>query len=220
MGQFLLLIGISFLIGSLPTSIIAGKLLKKIDIREHGSGNAGATNTFRVLGWKTGVVVALIDIGKGFVTAFVIADVRIFAHSIGGYGGPQELLGILCVGAAVAGHMFPPFAGFKGGKGVGTGAGGIFGLFPLVGIVCLTVFILTLLISGYVSLSSVLAATSLPLSSLVIQVLRSGEVDLLRLVITAVIAAVVVFMHRSNIARLVEGEESRVEKLWLFRAKK
>ena len=220
MGQFLLLAGLSFLIGSLPTSIITGKLLKRIDIRDYGSGNAGATNTFRVLGWKAGIVVALIDIGKGFITSFVIAHVRILPTIIGGYGGPQELLGIICVGAAVAGHMFPPFAGFRGGKGVGTGAGGIFGVFPLAGSVCLAVFIVTLLLSGFVSLSSVLAAVALPVSSLIIQLIRSGKVDLLWLVITSVIAAVIVFMHRSNIKRLAAGEESRAEKLWLFRPKK
>jgi glycerol-3-phosphate acyltransferase PlsY len=219
-GQLLLLAGLSFLVGSLPTSIIAGKLLKKIDIRDYGSGNAGATNTFRVLGWKTGIVVAVLDIGKGFITSFVIAHMRIFPHIIGNYSGPQELLGVLCVGAAVAGHMFPPFAGFRGGKGVGTGAGGIFGVFPLAGGVCLTVFVLTLLFSGFVSLSSVLAAITLPISSLIIQLIRSGKVDPLWLVITSVIAAVIVFMHRSNIKRLAAGEESRAEKLWLFRPKK
>jgi glycerol-3-phosphate acyltransferase PlsY len=216
MLQVLILLGISFLIGSFPTSILAGKLGRQIDIREYGSGNAGATNTFRVLGWKAGVVVALIDVGKGFITAFFIPQVRILPELLGTYGGSQELLGILCIGAAVLGHMFPPFAGFKGGKGVGTGAGGIFGLVPVAASCCLAVFILTLLLTGFVSLSSILAALTLPIASTIIQLVVNGEVDLLWLLVSSAIAGMIIVMHRSNIRRLMSGKENRAEKLWLF----
>ena len=131
MLTFLAIIAVSYLVGSIPTSIIAGKLLKGIDVRDFGSGNAGGTNAFRVLGWKAGLAVTLIDIAKGTIAAVPV--VGFFkTHPIGAFPDMNEIALSLIAGmAAVIGHVFTIFAGFKGGKGVSTAAGMLIGLAPV-----------------------------------------------------------------------------------------
>lgn len=218
---------LSYLIGSIPTSILAGKIYKRIDIRDYGSGNAGATNTFRVLGRKAGVIVMIVDVAKGFTAAFFIPKLSIFSFVAAWFessaGTATELGGIvpiICLCSAVVGHMFPLFARFKGGKGVGTGAGGIFGLHPLAASVCLLTFLLTLFVSGYVSLSSIIAACMLPVVSLVVMLVRGNGIDIAWMVFSILIGALIIGMHRTNLQRLLRGEESRFEKMRLFKRKK
>lgn len=211
---------VSYLLGSFPTSIVAGKVSKGIDIREYGSGNAGATNTFRVLGWKAGVIVAAVDIVKGFAATYAIPVIALRLYGEPSFFGPSKLLAVLCLCSVVVGHVFPVFAGFKGGKGVGAGAGAVFGLVPQAGLICLTVFILTLVLSGFVSLSSICAAVCLPVSVALLPVLFEIERDPLLLGITVFIALLVVFMHRTNIGRLIQGVERRVEKVRLFKRRR
>ena len=200
------LLCLAYLIGSIPTSIITGKLLRGIDIREHGSGNPGATNTFRVLGKKIGVTVGLVDIFKGFfcvvfLTALVpgdgilSSDVRRIAAGL----------------AAVAGHMWTVFAGFRGGKGVGTSFGVFLGLSPIPSLIALVVWIALTFGTGYVSVGSIAAAVILPVSVIVEGYVRGG-VSVPVAMIAAILGALVVYRHRANIGRLMRGEENRFGK--------
>ena len=143
-----LLLFASYLAGSIPSSIIMGRLIRGIDIREHGSGNAGGTNVFRVLGWKPALVVLIIDGLKGWFSVAVLAPAFFNSQAIPDLGVVQ----ILCGFAAVLGHTFTIFAGFKGGKGVGTLGGMLLALFPSAFLFCLTVGILTIILTGYVSI--------------------------------------------------------------------
>ena len=151
----LIILVLSYIIGSIPTAIIAGKWLKKIDIREYGSGNAGATNVFRTLGWKAGITVLLIDMFKGFVPVYWLAG--LIHHNFDTLIYFQLLAGI----CAIVGHMWTIFAGFKGGKGVGTSGGVFLGLAPLALGLSLLVFVIIVWITRYVSLGSILAALTL-----------------------------------------------------------
>ncbi|MFQ6617929.1 MAG: glycerol-3-phosphate 1-O-acyltransferase PlsY, partial [Fidelibacterota bacterium] len=156
----LILIVISgYLVGSIPTSIIAGKLLRGIDIRKHGSGNAGATNVFRVLGPKPGIAVMLIDIGKGVLATLVISSIRVDPVPLS-----AALVQIIAGLSAVSGHIWTIFARFRGGKGVGTAAGMVFSLFPIAALICLGVFVVIVISTRYVSIASMSSAVALPLS--------------------------------------------------------
>ena len=193
---------VAYLLGSLPFSVWTGKIFYNKDVREHGSGNAGATNTWRVLGWKAGLPVLLLDIGKGYGATFLP---YLFPSLI---SDPGLLLWfrIGCGVAAALGHIYPVLAGFHGGKAVATLLGVIMGLMPLAAAGSLTVFIITFLVFRMVSLGSVLAAISLPIMSLLITV--DGRVPLL--LFSGLITILVILTHRRNIQRIIRGEESRV----------
>lgn len=206
---------LSYLAGSTPTSIIVGKAVKGIDIRNYGSGNAGGTNSFRVLGWKAGILVVSIDIFKGFAATAWISRLSIF-------GGPTEssmLVPILAGAAAVTGHCFTVFAHFKGGKGIATSTGILLALFPLPLLISVTAFTVVLLTSGYVSLSSLTAATAFPVTMTVLYLYGSDNIGPISLVFSIIIAAFIFYTHRSNIKRLISGTENRFEKLRIFARK-
>lgn len=205
MGYLLLMIVISYLMGSFPTSIIAGKLLKGIDIRQHGSGNAGATNVFRVLGWKAGSVVLFIDIMKG-----LIPTAMLFQLGLKGMSWDPVNMQILAGISAVFGHIWTVFAGFKGGKGVGTGAGMVIGLLPQAVVIAILVFIVTVAITRYVSLGSILASVSLPLAVFGQKFLMGIDVPIQLQLLSLFIPALIIFTHRSNVQRLLKGEESKI----------
>ena len=214
--QLLLLLFISYVIGSTPTSIIVGKITKGIDIREHGSGNAGGTNVFRVLGWKPALVVVIVDIFKGWLPAAYIATNYFQNQPIPDQGVIQILAGF----AAVLGHTYTVFAGFRGGKGVGTLAGMLLALYPIAVPLCLLVFVLTLIMTGYVSVGSIFAATSLPIFLLLMPPLFGRDPAQFSLLIFALLVPwFVIYTHRSNIGRLREGSENRFEKAMIFRKK-
>ena len=141
---FILVLFLSYVTGSTPTSIIVGKLTRGIDIRKHGSGNAGGTNVFRVLGWKPALVVVIVDVFKGWLPTAVYALHSVNHINIGDVG----ILQILCGFFAVLGHTYPIFAGFKGGKGVGTLGGMLIALFPVAIPLCLVVFVITLIVGN------------------------------------------------------------------------
>ena len=197
---------VSYLMGSVPTSLLAGRLLKGIDIRQHGSGNAGATNTFRVLGWKAGLVVLLIDMAKGLIPTVWVAQA---AGST--LGGEPMLYQIACGLAAVFGHIWTIFAGFKGGKGVGTGAGMIIGLAPVPVLICIVVFALVVGVTRYVSLGSILASITLPIVVWTQKLMLGMAVSTPLLVLSVFIPALIIFTHRSNVGRLLRGEESKIQ---------
>jgi len=199
----LILLLAAYLIGSIPTSIIAGKVLRGIDIREYGSRNPGATNTFRVLGKKIGITVGLIDIFKGFFAVYFL-PVLIPA----GGAVSQEIRMIVAGLAVVAGHIWTVFAGFKGGKGVGTAFGVFIGLAPLPSLIAAVVWCALTFGTGYVSVGSITAAVALPMALIVLGLVR-GNLSLPTAVIAVIVGALVIVRHRLNIGRLMRGEENR-----------
>jgi len=204
MLTLLTIIGLSYLLGSFPTSIIFGKLFRGIDIRNYGSGNAGGTNAFRVMGWKIGISVMIIDLAKGLIATVLISQIRIDAISLA-----PVYLQIIAGFSAVIGHIWTIFAGFHGGKGVGTAAGMLIGLYPVAFIVIFIIFLIVLFTTRYVSVSSMTAAVSLPVVLLILDKLgRPYKTPLM--VLSIIIAILIIFTHRSNIGRLMAGTENRV----------
>lgn len=197
----------AYLLGSIPSAIWYGEAYFGIDVRKFGSGNAGATNTFRVLGKRAGTIVLLIDVLKGW-TATKLASILFFLGVI----EPAQIPTVkLILGfSAVLGHLYPIFVRFKGGKGVATSLGMILAIDPLVASVCIVIFVLVLLVSQYVSLSSIIAAFAFPMI-LVLGIF--GKASTLLIVFGFLLFAVVVITHQKNIVRLLNGNESRVN-LW------
>ncbi len=204
MFDALLIIIIAYIFGSFPTAIIAGKLLKKIDIRDFGSGNAGATNVLRTLGWKAALVVLLIDMIKGFVPVFWIAGMI--------HPQPETLIyyQILAAICAIAGHIWTIFAGFKGGKGVGTSAGVFMGLAPIPLVSALVFFIIIVSITRFVSLGSITAALMLLLVLSYQKFIAMMFIPNVLYYLTVVVVVLIWYAHRENIKRLLKGEESKV----------
>ncbi|MBK7885584.1 MAG: glycerol-3-phosphate 1-O-acyltransferase PlsY [Chitinophagaceae bacterium] len=193
---------LAYLIGSIPTALIISKKFFGIDIRDYGSGNMGATNTFRVLGSKYGTIVMIIDILKG------IAAVSLFIFLPYYYSNELERINFM-IGlglSAVVGHIFPIFANFKGGKGVATLFGMILTVQPVIALSCVGVFLLVLYLTRYVSLSSILGALMLPVCVLWIW----NENEILYRIFALAIAGLVIFSHQKNIGRILRGVESRI----------
>jgi glycerol-3-phosphate acyltransferase PlsY len=207
MTEFLLLF-CAYLIGSIPTAVWVSKGVFGMDIREYGSGNAGATNTFRVLGPKAGSFVMLVDMLKG------VMAVRL-AYLIGFYQNPDHLQEVTTqlvnfqIGlglAAVVGHIFPIFASFRGGKGIATLFGLVLAIQPLVAICCIGIFLLSLSLTRYVSLSSIAASVAFPILILYI----FNEPEVFYRIFAIAVALMVVLTHQKNIFRLINGNESKV----------
>ena len=210
----LLLLTISYLLGSTPTSIIVGKSFRGIDIRKHGSGNAGGTNVFRVLGWKPAVFVILVDIFKGWFPSAVLARIFFESQSISDLGVIQ----ILCGFSAVLGHTYTVFAGFKGGKGVGTLGGMMIALFPSVFPFCLGIAIIIIILTGYVSLASIIASCSLPILLILLPpFLGLSPAPLSIIIFSLLVPWFIIFTHRSNIQRLRDGTENQFKNIMIFK---
>ncbi|NJD18280.1 MAG: glycerol-3-phosphate 1-O-acyltransferase PlsY [Gemmatimonadetes bacterium] len=190
-----LLLALSYLLGATPTSYWVGKAFHGIDLRQHGSGNLGATNAFRVLGWRSAAPVMAVDILKGF------APVWFFPALAGSSFGWTLAFGA----AAILGHMFSVWVGFRGGKGVATSAGVFFALAPWAGLAALGVWILLTFSTRMVSVGSIGAALALPF--LVALLPHQGGRGLV--VFTTALAAFVIWAHRANVRRLLEGREHR-----------
>lgn len=206
---------ISYLVGSIPTAVWVGKLTRKVDIREHGSGNAGATNTFRVLGWKAGTVVSLIDLLKGFVAAFYISHIGFALGEMPenvGVWNIEIFMQIIAGLAAVIGHMFPLYAGFKGGKGVITAAGMLYAIEPISISLALLVFLIVMFTSRYVSLASIVASISYPLFLLSLRYFFGfSDIDGSLMVFSSVVSLSIVVKHSANVTRLRNGTENRIK---------
>ena len=198
----LLVIALAYLIGSIATAVWVGKIFHKIDVREHGSGNAGATNVIRVLGWKTGVPVLLVDVLKGWVAAMLPVFLNMADQGSAVLTNYQIVAGL----ATVVGHIYPVFAGFRGGKGVATIFGVLLAIHPLVTISCFGVFLCVFLISGYVSLGSITAGISFP----VLLFFFFDTPSVFLKVFSVVVAVALLFTHRKSIVRLLKGEESKL----------
>lgn len=182
---------LSYLIGSISFALVVGKLFYKTDIRGYGSGNLGATNVYRVLGKKAGLIVAIADLLKG---TFACLLPQIFNSTV----SP-----IICGLLAILGHVFPVFAGFKGGKAVATATGVLLFLTPLGTFTAFVVFIITLILSKYVSLSSMLAGIAIFVYSLIFE-------DKVIIVLTLFISVLVIILHRQNIKRIIKGTENKI----------
>ena len=196
MSERLLLILAAYAAGAIPTSLWVGRLFHRVDLRREGSGNLGATNVFRVLGWKTALPVVLVDILKGWAPAALFPQV-------GADGGAGW--GMAYGAASILGHVFSFWVGFRGGKGVATSAGVFLALAPIGTGVAVAVWIVAVWTTGFVSVGSIAAALTLPAVLLVTPVAREPLI----LPVTVLLAAFVLWTHRTNIGRLLRGEEHR-----------
>ena len=192
----------AYLLGSIPSAVWIGKFFYRIDVREYGSGNAGATNTFRVLGKRAGIPVLLIDVLKGFA-AVCLASLSKYIAGSNQYINLQLVLGI----ASLIGHIFPLFASFRGGKGIATLLGIILAVHPYAALISIAIFIIVLLVSSYVSLSSMIAAVAFPI--IVIVIFQTKVPSLV--IFSILIAIMVLITHQKNIERLLRKEESKAK---------
>ncbi len=193
---------VAYLVGSIPSAVWVGRTFYNIDVREYGSGNAGATNTFRVLGKKPGFVVLTMDILKGFLAvklAYIMGDYDSISPEFIDFELALAICGLL-------GHIFPVFVGFRGGKGVATMLGILMGIHPQAAVICAISFIVTLYISGYVSLSSMVSGIVFPI---VIMVFYSTNSSIN--IFSLAVAILILVTHQRNIERIIRREESRVK---------
>ncbi|WP_445267275.1 glycerol-3-phosphate 1-O-acyltransferase PlsY [Staphylococcus aureus] len=192
---------LSYLIGAFPSGFVIGKLFFKKDIRQFGSGNTGATNSFRVLGRPAGFLVTFLDIFKGFITVFFPLWLPVHAD------GPISTFftnGLIVGLFAILGHVYPVYLKFQGGKAVATSAGVVLGVNPLLLLILAIIFFIVLKIFKYVSLASIVAAICCVIGSLIIQ-------DYILLVVSFLVSIILIIRHRSNIARIFRGEEPKIK---------
>ncbi len=203
MITLLLVLVLSYLLGSIPTSVLAGRLIAGVDVREHGSLNAGATNVYRVLGFGPAAVVGIVDICKGAAAALLISTIQL--------GGPapvnMTLLQLLAGGAAIIGHIWPVFSGFRGGKGVATTIGVLIGIAPVALAVAMFVWLILLFTSRIMSVASLAAAVMLPIATWIWESNPDGSASRELIGFTMVLCVLIFFTHRPNIRRLLKGEE-------------
>jgi len=218
MINMVIVVLLSYIVGSIPTSVMLSKWKHGFDIRSKGSGNAGGTNVFRVLGWKSGVFVIIVDALKGVIATTVVA--RLFWDpTLPFYNHTPfddfTIIQMICGGAAVIGHVWTMFAGFKGGKGIATGAGMLIGIAPTEFAVSIAVFLIFLYAFRYVSLGSIMAAASFPLSLIIRYNILSDEIHSYKTLVffSTGIALFLIYSHRANIKRLIEGTERKITKL-------
>ena len=203
---------LAYLVGAFPSSVVLGKTLRGVDVRHEGSGNAGATNAWRVLGWRIGLAVMVLDVAKGALTATVIPRIP-----LGDLPVSLAAASIFCGLAAVVGHVFPVYIGFRGGKGVATAGGMLAAVAPIPVAIALGVFLLAITTSGWVSLGSLLAAWTVPIVAALLPPSRDGLSYPLLLGLTIGLAVLITATHRGNLRRLIRGEESAFPKLQVWR---
>jgi acyl phosphate:glycerol-3-phosphate acyltransferase len=214
---------LSYLVGSIPTSIIVARKMRGIDIRQHGSGNAGGTNAFRVLGWKAGVFVIIMDMAKGLFATLVVTRLMYGPFPFENITPFDDytVVQIIAGCAAILGHVWTVFAGFRGGKGIATAGGMLLGIAPVEVGVSFGVFLIVILVSQYVSLGSLSAAVAFPLTMFLrenVFMVNVRGYDTL-IFFTAGIALLIIYTHRANIGRLLKGTENRVTALRFLRKK-
>lgn len=192
---------LSYLIGAFPSGFVIGKLFFKKDIRQFGSGNTGATNSFRVLGRPAGFLVTFLDIFKGFITVFFPLWLPVHADDPISTFFTNGLIVGLC---AILGHVYPVYLKFQGGKAVATSAGVVLGVNPILLLILAIIFFVVLKIFKYVSLASIVAAICCVIGSLIIQ-------DYILLVVSFLVSIILIIRHRSNIARIFRGEEPKIK---------
>ena len=197
-----ILILIAYLIGSIPTSVWISKAIFNIDIRDYGSGNPGATNTFRVLGSKWGSIVMIVDVTKGIIATSLYIFIPYYLTNELARTNFMIVLGM----ASVIGHIFPIWAGFRGGKGVATILGMALAIQPIVALLCLLVFLFTLITTRFVSLSSLIAGVAF----MVLILFIFNEKETMYRYFAIIVAFMVIITHQKNISRLLNGTENKV----------
>lgn len=211
----------SYLIGSIPTALIIGKLFKKIDIRNYGSGNLGSTNAFRVLGVPLGLLVQTIDISKGLIAVLFVTKLFYPNLPFTNYTPFEDITVIKIIAgiSAVLGHTFSVFVNFKGGKGINTALGMLISLAPVDVGISVGFFIFTVLASGYVSLGSIVASFIFPVIMFVRENIFKVEIYGYNTLIffSIGVSLLLIYNHRDNIKRLLYGNENRFDKLWIIR---
>lgn len=221
MLSLLVVIVLSYLVGSFPTALLIGKWFKGIDIRTQGSKNLGSTNAFRVLGWKIGLLVQIIDIAKGFIATLLISKLFYGALPFENHTPFADITVVQIIAgiSAIIGHVWTVFAGFKGGKGINTAAGMLLSLAPIDASISIGIFVLVLIFSGYVSLGSIAAAFAFPSTMFIRENIFGVDIDGYHTLIYFSIAVCVflIYNHRANIKRLLYGEENRFERWWKVR---
>jgi len=206
--ELILFLLLSYLTGAFPSAVWVGKTFYKKDVREYGSGNAGATNTFRVLGKKAGVPVLIMDVFKGWLAVnyiFFLSTHSVLVEVPALLFETQLAFGI----AAVIGHLFPVYTGFRGGKGIATLLGLLIGLSPIAALVSIIVFVIVFIISKYVSLGSIIASIAFPL--VVFFILNEKDVNSSLEIFSVFVPILTLITHQKNIERLVRGEENKVK---------
>jgi glycerol-3-phosphate acyltransferase PlsY len=192
---------LAYLLGSIPSSVWIGKFFYDVDVREYGSGNAGFTNTVRVLGIKAGLPVFIIDVLKGWAAVNLLRLFDLYVPGTTAFVNMQLILGAF----AVLGHIFPVLAGFRGGKGVATLLGLVLAIAPLPTLVCMGIFLVTLLLTQYVSLSSIVAGLAFPV--LLIFVFKTSVSSLI--MFSIIVSVLLLLTHQKNIERLLRREENK-----------
>ena len=198
----LLAVAVAYLLGSIPTAVWIGRAFHGIDVREHGSGNAGTTNTIRILGWKTGIPVLIIDMTKGWLAAMLPVIFKIAPPESAQLTNLQILTGV----TAIFGHIFPLYAGFRGGKGVATVAGAMLAIHPILTLASFGVFLIVLLLTGIVSVSSMSMGIAFPI--LLFTLFHTPS--LIFKIFSVCVAVALIITHRNNIKRLIKGEEKKL----------
>jgi glycerol-3-phosphate acyltransferase PlsY len=218
------LIGIivaSYIIGSIPSALIVGKIFKKIDLRNYGSGNLGSTNAFRVLGVPLGILVQIMDIAKGLIVVLVVTEYFYTNLPFTNYTPFEDITvaKIIAGISAIIGHTYSVFAGFKGGKGINTALGVLISLSPVDVGISIGFFVLTVISSGYVSLGSIVASFVFPLMMFIREnFFKVNIIGYNTLIFFSIaVSILLIYNHRENIKRLLHGNENRFEKLWLIR---
>ncbi len=208
---------LSYILGSLPTAVLFSKWKHGFDIRTKGSGNAGGTNVFRVLGWKSGILVMAIDFAKGFIATVLIA--RLFWDpTLPFYNRTPfddfTIIQLICGGAAIVGHIWTAFAGFRGGKGIATAAGMLLGVTPVEFGISAAVFFIVFIAYKYVSLGSISAAVAFPATLFVRFNIFGDEIHSYKtlIIFSLGVALLLIYSHRANIRRLIEGTENRISR--------
>ena len=220
LSLFLLIVS-SYLIGAIPFALVIGKVFKGKDIRKFGSGNLGSTNAFRTLGIPYGILVQMLDIGKGLIVVLFLATALYDYLPFSNFTPFDDLtlVKIIAGVSAVVGHTFSVFAGFKGGKGINTALGMLVSLSPVEASVSAGFFIIILLSSGYVSLGSIIASFVFPMTMFIRENIFNVEIYGYKTLIffSIAVSAFLIYNHRTNIKRLLYGNENRFDKLWKIR---
>jgi glycerol-3-phosphate acyltransferase PlsY len=193
----------AYFVGSIPFAYLVAKFTRNIDIRKYGSGNSGATNAFRILGWKLGTIVLILDIAKGLIPTMYFAS-YISLNSVE-YIYVQFLMGII----AILGHTFSVFLNFKGGKGVATATGMLIGISPITTFIAFLVFLITTLITRYISLASILGTSAIPVIIQIERYFFNFEIHVAFDILTIILAIFIILTHRTNIVRIIKGEENK-----------
>ena len=201
MWYMILGVAIAYLLGSISFAVWIGRIFYKVDVREHGSGNAGTTNTIRVLGWKPGLFVLLLDAFKGWLAIHIGDGLMPECNA-----GWQEYYDVLLAVSVLLGHIFPLFTGFKGGKGVATMVGIVLALYPEAFLGAFAVFMLVFLLTHYVSLASILAAVVFP----ILDIFVFHQEHIVLMIFAILVPLLIIITHRKNIGRLLKGEESKM----------